>query len=286
MGSGDLNMKKSWHPLTLANQRRVAEEKRKAEEEAQRTAKMQKELREERQREEIERLSASTNGTKRKTNQLEWMYNAPSSSTQVDEDLEAYLLGKKDIRSIIKQKEDEEEKTSRPEEKWKGGLFSLSNRNANSERDTMAKSMEDPLMDIQRREQAAIQAVLNNPLHVKDAKKRQKREERHKEKSRSKSDRHSKDKHGEKSSHRRPLRESERSADKDNHRDHRRHSSSRHGEQHERSRGEQHEGTDRGHRESRHKESRHRSSGRSRSPPRRARRERSPSRAKAATPLR
>ncbi|KAJ2539549.1 RNA-splicing factor, partial [Coemansia sp. RSA 1933] len=59
MGSGDLNMKKSWHPQTLANQRRVAEEKRKAEEEAKRVAKMQKELREERQREEMDQLNAS-----------------------------------------------------------------------------------------------------------------------------------------------------------------------------------------------------------------------------------
>ncbi|KAJ2661081.1 RNA-splicing factor [Coemansia sp. RSA 1200] len=59
MGSGDLNMKKSWHPQTLANQRRVAEEKRKAEEEAKRVAKIQKELREERQREEMDLLNAS-----------------------------------------------------------------------------------------------------------------------------------------------------------------------------------------------------------------------------------
>ncbi|KAJ2799815.1 RNA-splicing factor, partial [Coemansia helicoidea] len=53
MGGGDLNMQKSWHPLTPANRRRVAEEKQRALEEAQRAARLQKELREERQQEEM-----------------------------------------------------------------------------------------------------------------------------------------------------------------------------------------------------------------------------------------
>ncbi|KAJ2460307.1 RNA-splicing factor, partial [Coemansia sp. RSA 2322] len=157
MGSGDLNMKKSWHPLTQANQRRVAEEKRKAEEEAQRTARIQKELREERQKEEMDMLNAST--SKKPINKLDWMYSAPSSSgPQNSEELEAYLLGKKSISAIV----DRNDAASqvKDQDKWKDGLFAFSNRNANSERDIMAKNMEDPLMDIKRREQAATQAML------------------------------------------------------------------------------------------------------------------------------
>ncbi|KAJ2162281.1 RNA-splicing factor [Coemansia sp. RSA 552] len=153
MGGSNLNMKKSWHPQTLANQRRVAEEKQKAEEEAQRAAKLQKELREERQREEMERLNATV--TKKKINKLEWMYNAPSTGTpQTSEDMEAYLLGKKDAKELVQQKDSGSE-MRQPDNKWKDGLFAFSNRNANNERDSLAKSMDDPLAEIKRREQAA-----------------------------------------------------------------------------------------------------------------------------------
>ncbi|KAJ1940057.1 RNA-splicing factor [Linderina macrospora] len=169
MGSGDLNMKKSWHPLTMANQRRVAEEKRKAEEEAQRTAKMQKELRAERQREEMERLNQSLSG--KKTNQLEWMYKAPTATSQTDEDLEAYLLGKRSIADIV----DKKEKADAPEDKWKGDMLAFSNRNANSERDLRAKDSEDPLMAIKRREQEAMQRMKSNSRHMKDAQQKKKK---------------------------------------------------------------------------------------------------------------
>ncbi|KAJ1995763.1 RNA-splicing factor [Coemansia spiralis] len=205
MGSGDLNMKKSWHPQTLANQRRVAEEKRKAEEEAKRIAKMQKELREERQREEMDRLNASV--TQKPINKLDWMYNAPSAGApQSTDDFEAYLLGKRDASELLNDKgaADANKQIKKPEEKWKDGLFSFSNHNANSDRDTMAKAMEDPLMDIKRREQAAIQAMLNNPLQRKqlglDGDGRQDKEKKRKKHSRH--DRRDKDEQDEKRSHR------------------------------------------------------------------------------------
>ncbi|KAJ2690413.1 RNA-splicing factor [Coemansia spiralis] len=163
MGSGDLNMKKSWHPLTQANKNRVAKEKQKAEEESQRTARIQKELREERQKEEMDMLNASI--TKKPINKLDWMYSAPSTASQNTEDLEAYLLGKKNISTII----DSKDEPPKDQEKWKaGGLFAFSNRNANSERDAKAKDLEDPLMDIKRREQAAIQAMMKNSAGRKD----------------------------------------------------------------------------------------------------------------------
>ncbi|KAJ2645283.1 RNA-splicing factor [Coemansia sp. RSA 1694] len=182
MGTGDLNMKKSWHPLTQANQRRVAEEKRKAEEEAQRTTRIQKELREERQKEEMDRLNAST--TKKPINKLDWMYSTPAAAAsggpQSSEDLEAYLLGKKDISTIISSKDSQEK--AKEQDKWKDGLFAFSNRNANSERDVLAKNMEDPLMDIKRREHAAIQAMLKSSASRKDTvDERPKREKRSKE---------------------------------------------------------------------------------------------------------
>ncbi|KAJ2188871.1 RNA-splicing factor [Coemansia sp. RSA 353] len=180
MGSGDLNMKKSWHPQTLANQRRVAEVKLKAEEEAQRAAKLQKELREERQREEMDRLNATV--TKKSINKLDWMYSAPVIGVpQTSDDLEAYLLGTKDAKDLIRDKE-AAESVKQPEAKWKSGLFAFSNRNANNERDEMAKSLEDPLAEIKRREQAAAMQAMASRAQAKGNKEKRKGEKRSSEK--------------------------------------------------------------------------------------------------------
>lgn len=177
MGGGDLNMMKSWHPLTLANQRRVAEEKQKAQEEAQRTLRIQKELREERQKEEIDQLNAQN--THKTINKLDWMYNTPGTST---EDQEAYLLGNRDAKEIVKQKE--KEKKTEDSGRWKDGLFAFSNRNANSERDEMAKNMEDPLMNIKRMEMAAKQkAVASSSSKLRKDKKRHRHRHKHRDRS-------------------------------------------------------------------------------------------------------
>ncbi|KAJ1859427.1 RNA-splicing factor [Coemansia sp. RSA 1822] len=180
MGSGDLNMKKSWHPQTLANQRRVAEVKLKAEEEAQRAAKLQKELREERQREEMDRLNATV--TKKSINKLDWMYSAPVIGVpQTSDDLEAYLLGTKDAKDLIRDKE-AAESIKQPDAKWKSGLFAFSNRNANNERDEMAKSLEDPLAEIKRREQAAAMQAMASRVQAKESKDKRSKEKRRSEK--------------------------------------------------------------------------------------------------------
>ncbi|KAJ2342790.1 RNA-splicing factor [Coemansia erecta] len=203
MGSGDLNMKKSWHPQTLANQRRVAEVKRKAEEEAQRAAKLQKELREERQREEMDRLNATV--TKKTTNKLDWMYSAPAVGVpQTSDDLEAYLLGKKDAKDLVRDKAANEE-AKQTGDKWKDGLFAFSNRNANNDRDTLAKSLEDPLAEIKRREQAAaMQAMASRSRAKEGSEKRSSRREK-----RDKDQDKEKHKHRSKHRHRRHQGESE-----------------------------------------------------------------------------
>ncbi|KAJ2780700.1 RNA-splicing factor [Coemansia interrupta] len=204
MGGGDLNMKKSWHTKTRANMLRVAEEKRKAEEEARRIANIQKELHEERQREELDVLNATV--TKKSINKLDWMYNTPAShqdKPQSNEELEEYLLGKKDVNSILAQKDKEAEQ---PEAKWKSGLFAFSNRNANNERDTAAKAMEDPMMEIKRREQAAMLSMRRSQGQDagadKDRDRKSKKKDRDsKSKSKSKS-RHSSKEHRSKKSDR------------------------------------------------------------------------------------
>ncbi|KAJ1751736.1 RNA-splicing factor [Coemansia sp. RSA 1821] len=208
MGSGDLNMKKSWHPQTLANQRRVAEVKQKAEEEAQRAAKLQKELREERQREEMDRLNATV--TKKTINKLDWMYNAPSVGVpQTSEDLEAYLLGKKDANDLLRDKAKHEEKQP---DKWRDGLFAFSNRNANNDRDTMAKTIEDPLTEIKRRErQAAMQHAMAKKSRDKGDESRKKHRDK---KSRRHGDKDSKERSRSHRNHRDSHRHRSRSPDR------------------------------------------------------------------------
>ncbi|KAJ1843634.1 RNA-splicing factor [Coemansia sp. RSA 486] len=242
MGGGDLNMHKSWHTKTKANRLRVAEEKRKAEEEARRIANIQKELRDERQREEMDQLNATV--TKKTINKLDWMYSAPTAhQPQSNEDLEAYLLGKRDANTILEQKE----KEAKPEDKWKAGLFAFSNRNANNEKDAMAKSMEDPLAEIKRREQAAILAMRGSVV-PKEAEKKEQRTGKTKDES--KKDKRARDE--------RKHRSESKSSSKDghHHRDHRsKHSSDR-----------PHKSRSRRSRSPSHKKRRYRHRSRSRSP--------------------
>ncbi|KAJ2790098.1 RNA-splicing factor, partial [Coemansia helicoidea] len=159
--------------------------------EAQRAARLQKELREERQQEEMARLNAAV--TKRPINKLEWMYNAPATGApRSTEDLEAYLLGKRDAAELVAP-EPAAEAIRKPDDKWKDGLFAFSNRNANSERDAMAKAAEDPLAEIHRREQAAAQAAARQPAagrsrdepppRGKDRERKEERRHRHKHRS-------------------------------------------------------------------------------------------------------
>jgi hypothetical protein len=75
---GDLNLKKSWHPVLMSNQRRVWEEEKKALDERKRTEQRIKELKEERAKEEIQnKLEAA--GSRKRVDRVDWMYQGPSS---------------------------------------------------------------------------------------------------------------------------------------------------------------------------------------------------------------
>ena len=59
---GDLNLKKSWHPVLMSNQRRVWEEEKKALEERKRIEQMMKERQEERQIQELQEMQEAAGG--------------------------------------------------------------------------------------------------------------------------------------------------------------------------------------------------------------------------------
>lgn len=75
---GDLNLKKSWHPVLMSNQKRVWEEEKKALEERKRIEQMMKERQEERQIQELQEMQEAAGGTKRQK-KVDWMYNGPAA---------------------------------------------------------------------------------------------------------------------------------------------------------------------------------------------------------------
>ncbi|KAL8278700.1 hypothetical protein RQP46_008992 [Phenoliferia psychrophenolica] len=165
MGGGDLNMKKSWHPLLHTNQERVWKEERKALDERKKLAELAKEHAQERAVQELQRLQAESGGGSREQ-RVEWMYAAPAEGNGPNaEELEQYLLGKKRVDKLLKG--NEEKLMAAPSEDQPGGSFT-SIQNANSARDTAAKIREDPLLAIKRQEQAQYEKLLKNPKRLKE----------------------------------------------------------------------------------------------------------------------
>ncbi|KAE9400574.1 hypothetical protein BT96DRAFT_919413 [Gymnopus androsaceus JB14] len=162
MGGGDLNMKKSWHPLLLKNQERVWLEEKKARRRS--FDQLRKEKEEERQLQELQRLQEEKTGKKR-TEKLEWMYTTPASgSTQNANDLEDYLLGKKRVDKILTA--DENAKLGASNKNF------IAVQNANTARDIASKIREDPLLAIKQQEQASYEALMANPLRLQEMQRR------------------------------------------------------------------------------------------------------------------
>ena len=155
---GDLNLKKSWHPVLMSNQRRVWEEEKKALDERKRIEQMMKERQEERNIQEIQEMQEAAGGTKR-LQRVEFMYNGPSAGqTGTTEEMEGYLLGKRRIDGLIKGTENKKLEKGAMEDSF------MTAQNANSLRDTAAKIREDPMLAIKQKEQAAYETLMNDPV--------------------------------------------------------------------------------------------------------------------------
>ena len=178
---GDLNLKKSWHPVLMSNQRRVWEEEKKALDERKRTEQRIKELKEERAKEEIQaKLEAA--GSRKRVDRVDWMYQGPSSGQAgTTEEMEGYLLGKRRIDGLIKGTENKKLEKQASEDSF------MALQHANTLRDTAAKIREDPMLAIKKQEQAAYEAMMNDPikrrqllaLAGKGDEKKEKKEKRH-----------------------------------------------------------------------------------------------------------
>ena len=154
---GDLNLKKSWHPVLMSNQRKVWEEEKKALEERKRIDQMMRERQEERQIQELQQLQESAGGPKRLA-RVDWMYSGPAAGQAgTTEEMEGYLLGKRRIDGLLKGSENEKLEKSAKEDSF------MALQNANTVKDTASKIREDPMLAIKRQEQAAYEAMMNDP---------------------------------------------------------------------------------------------------------------------------
>ncbi|XP_029912143.1 pre-mRNA-splicing factor CWC25 homolog [Myripristis murdjan] len=190
MGGGDLNLKKSWHPQTMKNIERVWKAEQKYEAERKKIEELQKELKEERAREEITRFAQETGALKKRDDRLDWMYQGPAGQVSRDE----YLLGRAIDKQITDQYEEPESGPSAETGLLPGSIFNPTT--PASSLDLAAKIREDPLFEIRKREEEKKREVLTNPVKMKKIKemlrqnleKKDKKKKRKKEKKEKKGD--------------------------------------------------------------------------------------------------
>ncbi|XP_050981611.1 pre-mRNA-splicing factor CWC25 homolog isoform X1 [Labeo rohita] len=165
MGGGDLNLKKSWHPQTLKNIERVWKAEQKHEAERKKIEELQKELKEERAREEITRYAQETGAVKKKDDRLDWMYQGPAGQISREE----YLLGRPIDKQITQQYEETDSGPSAETGLLPGSIFNPTT--SVSTNDIAAKIREDPLFEIRKREEEKKRGVLTNPVKMKEIQK-------------------------------------------------------------------------------------------------------------------
>ncbi|KAI9888907.1 MAG: RNA-splicing factor [Vezdaea aestivalis] len=155
---GDLNLKKSWHPVIMSNQRKVWEQEKKALDERKRIDQMLKERQEERQIHELQKMQEAAGGKKRQ-DCVDWMYSGSASGPAgTTEEMEGYLLGKRRVDGLLKTASE----AARPE----NSAIDRATASApiiSTARDTLAKVSQDPLLFIKKQEQAAYEAIMSDP---------------------------------------------------------------------------------------------------------------------------
>lgn len=164
MGGGDLNLKKSWHPSTLRNIERVWKAEQKHEVEKQKIEQLQKELAEERAREEIQAYAEDQGVVKKREERLDWMYQGPAAMVNRDE----YLLGRK-IDKTLELLEQHENGTEPKKDDFEIGssMFSSQDLSGTATVDLANKIREDPLFSIMKKEKEQKKNLLLNPVKMK-----------------------------------------------------------------------------------------------------------------------
>ncbi|XP_030111745.4 pre-mRNA-splicing factor CWC25 homolog isoform X2 [Taeniopygia guttata] len=166
MGGGDLNLKKSWHPQTLRNVEKVWKAEQKHEAERRKIEELQRELQEERAREEMQRYAEDMGTVRKREEKLEWMYQGPGGMVSRDE----YLLGRPVDKFILAKVGDKDSELGGSGDAALLPGSSFARAGASSVLDMATKIREDPLFIIRKREEEKKREVLNNPVKMKKIK--------------------------------------------------------------------------------------------------------------------
>ncbi|NXB81650.1 CWC25 factor, partial [Donacobius atricapilla] len=153
------NLKKSWHPQTLRNVEKVWKAEQKHEAERRKIEELQRELQEERAREEMQRYAEDMGTVRKREEKLEWMYQGPGGMVNREE----YLMGRPVDKFILDKAGDAGDAALLP-----GSIFARAG--ASSVLDMATKIREDPLFVIRKREEEKKREVLNNPVKMKKIK--------------------------------------------------------------------------------------------------------------------
>jgi hypothetical protein len=156
---GDLLSKKGWHVGLLVNQRKVWEAEQQTLAERKKIEQVRREREEERQMEEIARL-AEENGGQKRQQRVDWMYTgATAGAAGTTEEQEAYLLGTRRVDNLLK-KEDSK------------ALEKKEAVQADPVRDIARKVMMDPLLQIEKQKQEALEKAMAAEENMARRKKR------------------------------------------------------------------------------------------------------------------
>ncbi|XP_032890663.1 pre-mRNA-splicing factor CWC25 homolog [Amblyraja radiata] len=165
---------------------------RKHEAEKKKIEELQRELREERAREEMQRHAEDSGAMKKKSDRLDWMYQGPCAMVNKED----YLLGRPIDKYATDKMVDEESGPSSDTGLLPGSIFTATG--ANSALDMASKIREDPLFTIRKREEEKKRETLTNPMKMKMIREmlkknldKQKRRKRRRRRSKHKKHRHS-----------------------------------------------------------------------------------------------
>ncbi|XP_023243611.1 pre-mRNA-splicing factor CWC25 homolog [Centruroides sculpturatus] len=161
MGGGDLNLKKSWHPSTLRNIERVWKAEQKHEAEQKKIEQLQRELAEERAKEEMQHYAEEKGAVQKREEKLDWMYQGPAALV----DREQYLTGRQIDKTFEILQHQEQDDIPSDNESCIGSIFARTSSNAPV--DIANKIREDPLFLIRKQEEEKQKKLLNNPVKLK-----------------------------------------------------------------------------------------------------------------------
>uniref|UniRef100_A0A7S2ZNW7 CBF1-interacting co-repressor CIR N-terminal domain-containing protein n=1 Tax=Rhodosorus marinus TaxID=101924 RepID=A0A7S2ZNW7_9RHOD len=206
---------KSWSVAKLNNKEKVWIAEQKAAEEKKKVEELKKKLLEERQLEELKRLEVESGkldpSALKKDEKIDWMYEFGKRGKEDEKTQEEYLTGQKEAQ------------LSEPAEvvagSSSGGLLG-----STGIRDTAAKLLEDPLMQIKLEEQKAMRNLLSNPVRMEKIRKDMEARKSEKKKAKKK---HKKEKK-ERKDKRDKVERKERKRSREAHEDHDRHQENGH----------------------------------------------------------